>query len=72
MHEAKTRLPEIQRQVAMGGKSVIDKTGEPVAKVTPLWPEARRIGRGSLKGLVHVPDDFDGLPDDIADAFGTR
>jgi hypothetical protein len=32
----------------------------------------RRTGRGSLRGKIHIPDDFDELPDDIADAFGTR
>jgi hypothetical protein len=32
----------------------------------------RRAGRGSPRGQIHIPDDFDELPDDIADAFGMR
>ncbi|NEE51169.1 prevent-host-death protein, partial [Streptomyces sp. SID8455] len=28
--------------------------------------------RGSLAGRIHIADDFDELPDDIADAFGMR
>jgi hypothetical protein len=40
--------------------------------VVPPRPEARRTGRGSLSGRVHLPDDFDDLPDDLADAFGAR
>lgn len=49
---------------------MISKAGEPVAKVVPLRPKVRRSGRGSLRGQIHIPDDFDTLPDDIADAFG--
>jgi hypothetical protein len=39
-------------------------------QVVALRPEVRRSGRGSIRGQIHVPDDFDTLPDDIADAFG--
>ncbi|WSJ91116.1 type II toxin-antitoxin system prevent-host-death family antitoxin [Streptomyces sp. NBC_01304] len=59
-------------QVATGEEVVISKAGEPVAKVVPLRPKVRRTGRGSLRGRIHIPDDFDALPDDIADAFGMR
>ncbi|EST37176.1 hypothetical protein N566_14460 [Streptomycetaceae bacterium MP113-05] len=51
---------------------MISKAGEPVAKVVPLRPKVRRTGRGSLRGQIHIPDDFDELPDDIADAVGMR
>jgi hypothetical protein len=27
---------------------------------------------GALRGQVEIADDFDDLPDDLADAFGTR
>lgn len=30
-------------------------------------PSPRKLD--SLKGLIHVPDDFDGWPDDMLDAF---
>ncbi|MDX3639675.1 hypothetical protein [Streptomyces sp. MB09-02B] len=43
-----------------------------MAKLVPLRPEVKRTGRGSLRGRIHIPDGFDELPDDIADAFGTR
>ncbi|MEU7583653.1 type II toxin-antitoxin system prevent-host-death family antitoxin [Streptomyces sp. NPDC041068] len=72
VHEAKTHFSRILEQVATGEEAVISKAGEPVAKVVPLRPEVRRTGRGSLKGRIHIPDDFDELPDDIADAFGMR
>ncbi|MEU0280309.1 MULTISPECIES: type II toxin-antitoxin system prevent-host-death family antitoxin [unclassified Streptomyces] len=70
VHEAKTHFSRILEQVATGEEVVISKAGVPVAKVIPLRPEVRRTGRGSLKGRIRINDDFDELPDDIADAFG--
>lgn len=72
VHEAKTHFSRILEQVATGEEVVISKAGEPVAKVTPLRPKVHRTGRGSLQGQIHIPDDFDELPDDLADAFGMR
>ncbi|MFJ6184107.1 type II toxin-antitoxin system Phd/YefM family antitoxin [Streptomyces sp. NPDC092295] len=70
VHEAKTHFSRILEQVATGEEVVISKAGVPVAKVVPLRPEVRRTGRGSLKGRIRINDDFDELPDDVADAFG--
>ncbi|MEU8624289.1 type II toxin-antitoxin system prevent-host-death family antitoxin [Streptomyces sp. NPDC048669] len=70
VHEAKTHLSRILEQVATGEEVVISKAGEPVAKVVPLRARVNRTGRGSLRGQVRIGDDFDELPDDIADAFG--
>ncbi|MFH9473732.1 type II toxin-antitoxin system Phd/YefM family antitoxin [Streptomyces anulatus] len=72
VHEAKTHFSRILEQVATGEEIVISKAGEPVAKVVPLHPKVRRTGRGSLAGRIHIADDFDDLPHDIADAFGMR
>jgi prevent-host-death family protein len=72
VHEAKTHFSRILEQVATGEEVIISKAGEPVAKVVPLRPKVRRTGRGSLPGEIHIPEDFDELPDDIADAFGMR
>ncbi|MEV6509612.1 type II toxin-antitoxin system prevent-host-death family antitoxin [Streptomyces sp. NPDC051642] len=72
VHEAKAHFSRILEQVATGEEVVISKAGEPVAKVVPLRPKARRSGRGSLRGQIHFSDGFDTLPDDIADAFGKR
>ncbi|CAM5577473.1 type II toxin-antitoxin system Phd/YefM family antitoxin [Streptomyces cyaneofuscatus] len=72
VHEAKTHLSRILEQVATGEEVVISEAGEPVAKVVPLRPKVRRTGRGSLAGRTHIADDFDELPDDIADACGMR
>ena len=72
VHEAKTHLSRILEQVATGEEVVISKAGEPVAKVVPLRPVVKRTGRGSLRGAIRLAEDFDELPDDLADAFGMR
>lgn len=72
VHEAKTHFSRILQQVETGEEVVISRAGEPIAKVVPLHPKVRRTGRGSLRGQIHIPDDFDELPDDVAEAFGMR
>jgi prevent-host-death family protein len=72
VHEAKTHFSRILQQVETGEEVVISRAGEPIAKVVPLHPKVRRTGRGSLQGQIHIADDFDELPDDIAEAFGMR
>lgn len=72
VHEAKTHFSRILERVSTGEDVVISKAGEPVAKVVPLRPKVQRTERGSLRGRIHLGDDFDELPDDLADTFGTR
>ncbi len=70
VHEAKTQLSRILERVEAGEEIVISRAGRPIAKVIPLRPRVARAGRGSLRGQIHIPEDFDDLPDDIAEAFG--
>ncbi|MEU3408075.1 type II toxin-antitoxin system prevent-host-death family antitoxin [Streptomyces sp. NPDC006670] len=70
VHEAEGRLLQIRERVATGEEVVITKAGTPIAKVVPLHPGVRRTGRGSLVGAIHIPDDSDELPGDVADVFG--
>ncbi|MEV5200840.1 type II toxin-antitoxin system prevent-host-death family antitoxin [Streptomyces sp. NPDC053720] len=72
VHDAKTHLSHILEQVATGEEVVISEAGEPVARVVPLHARVRRAGRGSLQGQIRIREDFDDLPDDLADAFGMR
>lgn len=72
VHEAKTHFSRILEQVSTGEEVVISKAGEPVAKVVPLRPKVNRTGRGSLRGRLHIADDFDELPDDLAEHFGMK
>lgn len=73
MHEAKTQLSKLVERVEAGEEIVITRRGEPAAR---LVPERKGKGFASLagawRGRVRIADDFDELPDDLADAFGTR
>lgn len=69
------RIPELARLVGKrveilvvedDAESVND--GEPVANAEPGGSRSRVLG--SLRGLLHVPDDFDEpLPEDVLRAF---
>ncbi|GGX22454.1 type II toxin-antitoxin system Phd/YefM family antitoxin [Streptomyces chryseus] len=72
VHEAKTHFSRILQQVETGEEIVISRAGRPIAKVVPLRPKADRTDYGALKGQIHIHDDFDELPDDLAEAFGMR
>ena len=73
MHEAKTKLSQLVERAEAGEDIVIARNGKPVARLVPGREHelARRRAR-RLRGRVHIADDFDELPDDIADAFGAR
>ncbi|MGW2639394.1 type II toxin-antitoxin system Phd/YefM family antitoxin [Streptomyces sp. NPDC001348] len=72
VHEAKTNFSRILQLVETGEEVIISRAGQPVAKVVPLRPTVNRTDYGALRGQVHIPEDFDELPDDIADTFGMR
>lgn len=62
IHETKTRLSALLVDVEKGHSFIIARAGTPVAKVVPFKPEetpARRVG--FLKGVCHIPADFDDM-----------
>lgn len=72
VHDAKTNFSRILQLVETGEEVIISRAGQPVAKVVPLRPLVDRTDYGALRDQIHIPDDFDELPDDIAEAFGMR
>jgi prevent-host-death family protein len=66
--EAKTQLSRLLRLVEQGDEVVIERDGQPVARLIAVAPRRRRFGQ--LTGQLTVPEDFDApLPDDVLDAF---
>ena len=64
VHEAKTHLSKLLRDVERGGEFVIVRRDEPVARLTAMSGARRGRELGRLKGLIRMADDFDGsLPD---------
>ncbi len=73
MHEAKTKLSQLVERAQAGEEIVIARNGKPVARLVPVVASnSFASARGAWRGRVHMAEDFDELPDDIADAFGAR
>jgi prevent-host-death family protein len=73
MHEAKTKLSQLVAAVEGGEEVVIERRGVPVARLVAV--EAPKRSRASICGSkpdLWIADDFDELPDEIAEAFGVR
>jgi prevent-host-death family protein len=70
VHDAKTHLSRLLERVAAGEEVVICKAGKPVAKLVPIKEQATPRTLGSMKGLIHLRDDFDDpLPPEILRYF---
>jgi prevent-host-death family protein len=73
MHEAKTKLSQLVQRAESGEDIVIARNGKPVARLVPVARTASLASiRGAWRGRVSIAEDFDELPDDIAEAFGAR
>ena len=72
IYEAKTHLSRLVDRAEAGEEIVIARNGKPAARLVPLAIEKRapRV-LGSMRGLIHVPDDFnDPMPDFEALFYG--
>ncbi|GAA3734199.1 prevent-host-death family protein [Spinactinospora alkalitolerans] len=69
LDETDVQLADLLQDVESGHDVVLNRHGEPVAKVIPLRPTPRRPGPGLWKGKVRIADDFDELDDETLAAF---
>ncbi|MGI9016209.1 MAG: type II toxin-antitoxin system Phd/YefM family antitoxin [Euzebya sp.] len=69
MHEAKSRLSELVRQVANGEEIIIGRHGVPVARLVPYHRQSRPRRPGRLRERIVVASDFDATPEDVLAAF---
>ena len=64
VHEAKSNLSRLLRQVEAGEEVTIARNGKPVARLVPCEKRGRRRF-GSMKGLIRIDDSFfDPLPEE--------
>jgi len=68
--QAKAQLSMLVERVQAGEHVIIGKAGKPVAILSPYAPATKERIPGALRGKIHIADDFDQLPLDIAEAFG--
>jgi prevent-host-death family protein len=73
MHEAKTNLSQLVERALEGEEIVLTRRGEPAVRLVPeRQPGGFRALAGTWRGRVQIAEDFDELPDDLADEFGAR
>ena len=68
--EAKAQLSALIEKVMAGEEVIIGKAGKPVAKLIRYERSEKSRRPGALKGQIRIAEDFDELPDDIAEPFG--
>lgn len=62
VHEAKAKLSAVLRLVEGGEDVVITRAGEPIVRLTAVQATTQtpqELGFGSLRGQIHIADDFD-------------
>jgi len=59
IHEAKTHLSRLLKQVAGGEEIISAKAGQAVARLVPLAAAPKKRQLGLLKGKLNVAEDFD-------------
>jgi prevent-host-death family protein len=71
IHEAKTHLSRLLRDVENGGEVVLERGGRPIARIVPVL-ETLSPGSsyGMFAGQFTTADDFDADSDELADLFG--
>lgn len=69
VYEAKTQLSRLIDRAATGEEIVIARAGKPIARLVAYREDERPREPGYWRGKVHIAEDFDELPEDIATAF---
>jgi prevent-host-death family protein len=73
MHEAKTKLSQLVERAEAGEDIIIARNGKPAVRLVAIrGASALASVRGAWRDRVHLSDDFDELPDDIADPLGAK
>jgi prevent-host-death family protein len=70
--EAKARLSELIEKALAGQEVIISRAGKPVAVLKAFKKSDQPRLPGALRGKIRIKDDFDELPDDLAEALGAK
>jgi len=71
MREARTHLSKLIERVEAGEDIVIARDGKPVARLLPLARDMRPREMGTMRGRIHVPDNFNDPmpPEELAEWY---
>jgi prevent-host-death family protein len=70
--EAKAELSALIEAVQGGDEVIIAKAGKPVARLVAFRGPVRPRTPGAMAGEIWIADDFDTLPEEMAEALGMK
>ena len=70
--EAKAQLSALIERALAGEEVIIGKAGKPLVKLVRYQRREEKRRPGALRGKIKIADDFEKLPEDIAEAFGIK
>jgi prevent-host-death family protein len=70
IHEAKTQLSKLVERALEGEEVIIARAGKPMVRLVPVRDNGTPRKGGQWKGKVRIAEDFDVLPEDVAQSFG--
>ena len=70
LSDAKARLSEIVKKAIDGEEFIITRMGQPAVRISRYVPRCSPPKLGDLAGEIHIADDFDSWPPDVAEALG--
>lgn len=72
IHNAKTNFSKYLKQVAEGNEVIICSANKPIAKLVPYNHQSSPRSPGLLKDKIKIKDNYDVLPDEFLNFFGSR
>lgn len=69
MHQAKSELSRLVRDVLAGKRVRIARRGQPVVELHPIKEDSVLREPGLLKGKIRISDDFDEPSDEVNELF---
>ena len=70
IHEAKSQLSKLVERALDGEEVIIARAGKPMVRLVPVRDNDSPRKGGQWKGKVRIAEDFDVLPEDVAQSFG--
>jgi len=65
IHTAKTTLSQLLARVEAGEEIILARGKDPIAKLVPFKPPAKKRQAGRRRGLINIgPEFFDPLPEE--------
>lgn len=68
--EAKAKFSEVVERASQGEEIIVTRMGHPVARITRYEAAAADRRLGLFAGRIHLAEDFDEWPEDMARQLG--